>query len=357
MVSRHIVLMDVLEKIGVGPFRPFLFMSHPHAQTIAGAYLPQAGDILPTAVHEFLLPDKDKLIVVENRPPTFTPGDRIAVLVHGLLGSHASGYMIRIARQLVSSGFLVYRLNLRNCGPGFGHAFKPYHAGMSEDTREFLKWLKVQHPLSPVTQIGFSLGGNLTLKMASEDNSRPSGNLDSIVAVCPPLDLESSALRMNLGMNRVFSSYFIYCLKRDVQRLHTLIDRPIPSRKVFNVRGIHEFDEVYTAPVHGFSSGKDYYQQCSSGHLIGDIRIPTLVLASHDDPIADSSLIRQWPKRDGLDVVVTDTGGHVGFVGFDKWYDGPRWMDRVVVNWICHLQTSFQGHRYSNRMATPTISP
>lgn len=349
--------MDVLGKIGVGPFRPFLFMAHPHSQTLAGAYLPQVGDILPTAVHEFILPDNDKLIVVENRPLGFNNGDRIAVLVHGLLGSHASGYMIRIARRLVSSGFLVYRLNLRNCGPGFGMSMKPYHAGMSEDAREFLRWVKTQHPTSPVTQIGFSLGANLTLKMASEDGSRPSGNLDSIVAVCPPLDLGSSAVRMTQGMNRIFDSYFVHCLKRDVQRLHSLIDRPIPSRQVLSVNGVREFDEAYTAPIHGFASAEDYYEQCSSGHAIGDIRVPTLILASNDDPIADSSLIRHWPPRAGLDVILTDTGGHVGFVGFDKWYEGPRWMDRVVVNWIRHLQSSFQGHRYTGPMTAPTVSP
>ncbi len=324
--------MDVLKRIGVGPFTPLAYLKHPLAQTLAGTYFPQPSDLFPTCVHELVLPDLDRLIVIENRPFSFQPGGRVALLVHGLLGSHNSGYMRRITRKLVQSGVAVFRLNLRNSGPGFGLSKKTYHAGISEDARFVLRWLNENYPKSPVTQIGFSLGANLTLKLAGEDGIKTTGGLDSVIAVSPPLHLGQTAHRLSKSF---FDSYFVKLLKRDVQRLHQILKTKTPC--LDNVIRIRDFDQRYTAPVHGFKDAEEYYEQCSSAHYIPHIRVPTLILASLDDPIAETSEILRLPVRSGQDLIITEQGGHLGFVGFDKWHHGYRWMDRVVVNWVQQL--------------------
>ena len=189
-------------------FRPLPPFTAGWAQTIAAVYWPQLPAPQPTARHVVPLEDGDSLAVLENCPAGWRPGDRIVVLVHGLVGPAA-----RKARcvhpQLLRRGHCVMRVNLRNCGPGFGLARRLYHSGRSGDTRAVLCWLAKRFPESPVTQIGFSLGGNITLKMAGEDGDSPSGRLDSIVAVSAPVDLAACAARLERPENHFFDRYFV----------------------------------------------------------------------------------------------------------------------------------------------------
>jgi predicted alpha/beta-fold hydrolase len=109
-----------------------------------------------------------------------------------------------------------------------------------------------------------------------------------------------------------------------------------------DVQSIWEFDETYTAPIHGFTSAEDYYRKCSGQAFIANIKIPTLILASLDDPIVETREVFKLPKQTGLDLVLTRHGGHLGFIGFDRWYNGYWWMDRVIINWVQHLMPTSQ---------------
>ncbi len=163
----------ILRKLKLNKFYPFPFARSGFWQTVHGTYLPILKPSKPDAYHHMMLKDGDVLVLAENRPKEWQPGQRIMLLVHGLTGCYQSTYMQRMCRRMTKKGFLVLRLNLRFCGPGRGLARKAYHAGVSDDTREVLEWIKIKFPDSPVTQVGFSLGGNVTLKMAGEDGSRP----------------------------------------------------------------------------------------------------------------------------------------------------------------------------------------
>ena len=195
-------------------FRPLPPFFGGWAQTIGAVYWPQMPAMRATARHVVTLPDGDCLAVLENRPAGWRPGDRIVVLVHGLVGSSASKDLVRLCRKLVRLGHLVMRVNLRNCGPGFGLARRLYHSGRSDDTRTVLHWLAQRFPESPVTQIGFSLGGNITLKMAGEDGDAPTGRLDSLVAISAPIDLAACAARLEQPENRFFDRYFCRFARR-----------------------------------------------------------------------------------------------------------------------------------------------
>lgn len=323
----------VLNKLKLNRFYPFPFARSGYLQTIYGNYWPILKPSRPDQYHHVHLPDGDVLVVAENKPDTWQPGSRIMLLVHGLTGSYESTYMQRTCRRLNKKGYLVLRLNLRFCGPGRGLAKKPYHAGVSDDTRFVLQWIKRAFPNSPVTQIGFSLGGNVTLKMAGEDGSRPSGNLDSVVAVSPPVDLRAASLRMSQPDNRLFEKVFVNALIKENGHM----DAAFPDLRPLNLPArprLRDFEHSFVTDRAGFKSVDDYHDQCSSLHYIPEIKIPTLILCSADDPVVDGRALARIPHSPDLDVILTERGGHCGFLGWGTTYDEVRWSDQVVARWL-----------------------
>ncbi len=323
----------VLKKLKLNKFYPFPFARSGFWQTIYGSYWPILKPSFPDRFHHVMLPDGDILVLAENRPKEWQSGSRIMLLVHGLAGSYQSTYMQRMCRRLHKKGYLVLRLNLRFCGPGRGMARRPYHAGVSEDTRFILEWIKRKFPNSPVTQIGFSLGGNVTLKMAGEDGSNPSGNLDSVVAVSPPVDLEASSLKLMQPENRLFDRVFCKHIMNDIKLMLKLYPEigPIDFPKEPSLIGMEELFATHRA---GFKSAKDYYDKCSSMHFIPEIKIPSLIISAADDPVVDAQSLIQVSHSNNVDVILTDKGGHVGFLGFGTTYDEVRWCDQVIARWI-----------------------
>ncbi len=323
----------VLTKLKLNKFNPFPFARSGFWQTVYGSRWPILKASKPDSYHHLPLPDGDIVVLAENRPENWREGDRILLLVHGLTGSYQSTYMQRMCRRMCKNGYMVIRMNLRFCGPGLGLARNPYHAGLSEDTRAVLRWLKIMHPQSPVTQMGFSLGGNITLKMAGEDGSQPTGNLDSVVAVSPPLDLALSAQRMDSKENRFFAQLFLKGMVKDIQKMQELFPDSnsfVPPAHL----SVHEFNTLYIAPRGGFKDANDYYRRASSIHYLPEIKIPSLILSAADDPVVDSHSLVHAPANSNLDVILTEHGGHVGFLGWGTQYDEVRWADQAVARWL-----------------------
>lgn len=318
-------------------FRPLPFLTSGWAQTVGAVLWPQLPDLKPTASHLVSLPDGDRLCVIENRPCSWQTGNRIVVLVHGLTGSSASKDVVRLCRKLVEHGLLTMRVNLRGCGPGFGLARNLYHSGRSEDLREVIRWLAQSFPTSPVTQVGISLGGNITLKMAGEDGPDGVGRLDSIVAVSAPIDLAACARRMEDPDFRFFDQYFVGVLRKHVARLHRHFP-DLPSIEFPETLTLRQFDDLYTAPRCGFRDAADYYARSSSGPLLPQIHYRSLVLCAADDPVVDARCYANVATSDRFQLIVTPQGGHVGFLGGPgkPWYS-VRWMDNLILNWIQHL--------------------
>ncbi|MGE0632972.1 MAG: alpha/beta fold hydrolase, partial [Pseudobdellovibrionaceae bacterium] len=204
---------DFLKRLDWPAFEPHPFLPTGFLQTVASTFWPHLPDKTSAHLHDITLDDGDVIRVVENTPPGWKDGDRLVLAVHGLAGAHTSTYMIRITHQLLQKGIAVFRINLRGCGVGGGLAKNPYHSGRSEDSRTVLKWLKQKFPRSPVTQVGYSLGANMTLKMVGEDSDSPAGNLDQFVAVSPPVDLAKSAVHMQSLRNLFFDQFFVWRLK------------------------------------------------------------------------------------------------------------------------------------------------
>ncbi|MCS5711387.1 YheT family hydrolase [Candidatus Berkiella aquae] len=324
---------NILNKLQLLPFKALPLLNTGKRQTIAAAYLPDIPTLSDDVTHTVPLPDGDQIVLIENRPLVWPDNGRIVLLVHGLTGSARSKYLVRLAHKLTLEGFLVMRMNLRGCGLGHGLAKHLYHSGRSEDTRAVLGWLAANFPNSKVTQAGFSLGANITLKMAGEDGQHPSGNLDSVIAVSPPLDLEASVKLLIHKNNRLFNDFFVKGLLGDIQILHeTFPELPKPSfPKLLN---IYQFDDLYTAPRSGFVDAKDYYTRSSSKHFIDNITLPTFLLYAKDDPVISRRSFLKLPHKKDFDVLITSRGGHVGWLGYTGDFGNWRWMDKAVVNWI-----------------------
>ncbi len=331
---------DILKQLGLPPFYPLPGLNKGIRQTIASYYFPYNPFINNDKQHVVRLACQDNLVLVENTPANLLPQSRTILLLHGLTGSHQSRYLIRATKYFLACGYRIIRMNLRGCGPGAGLARKLYHSGRSGDARAVVKWLAQQFPLSPVTIIGFSLGANIVLKMAGEDGAKKSGNLDSVVAISPPLDLEASVKLLGKKQNKILDNFYVKCLLRDMAKHHAYFpDLPVPTLPPINT--VYDFDEYYTAPQSGFKNAHDYYSQSSSGQFLETISLPTLLMYAKDDPVISRRQFLKLPHHPNIRAIITAKGGHVGWLGKTDQCGQFRWMDRVIEKWV----TQFDKHK------------
>ena len=323
-------MSELLKRLDLHAFRPLPFLRKGHAQTLASFYFPHNPFISNGLQHTIPLPDHDQLVVIENLPEHPRSSGRILLLIHGLTGSHASKYLVRFTRRFVKQGYIVIRMNMRGCGAGIGLAKYPYHSGRSEDARAVLAWIAKHYPGQPVTQIGISVGANLTLKMAGEMRDHSISNCDSIVAISPPLDLKASVKLITHKKNKVFDHYFVKGLIKHVREVHRFYPQLVLPEFPASLN-LYEFDDIYTAPFSGFKNAEDFYHKCSSKHFVNNISIPTFLLHSRDDPFIARRPIYHLPNKENFDVLITQKGGHVGWLGLgSNW----RWMDEAVNRWV-----------------------
>lgn len=343
-------------------FIPHVLFRGGHAQTLAAVVL-RGPSVDETAVkHEVPLGDGDRLILHDDRPADWAPGGRAALLIHGLAGCHASPYMLRIARRLNARGIRTFRMDLRGCGAGVALARHSYHSGRSDDARQALLKIAELCPRSPVVLVGFSLGGNITLKLLGEAPASVPENLERGMAVCPPIDLLECVDALRRGVNRLYDRYFTRLLLEQVAARQNLVPDtivppgwptsdarrsgthnrgkptctahpPTPLQRL--PRGIYEFDDRFTAPIAGFGSAENYYRLCSSAQFVHAIRVPTLILAAADDPLVPSAAYSRLTTPSAVSLHVAESGGHLGFLSRSNTDADWRWMDWRVVEWCC----------------------
>ena len=343
------------------PFLPRWFLGGGHRQTLAATLLLRPEVLTGTLQHRVVLSDGDELVLHDDSPLGWSesgsaaeragggnPG-RVALLIHGLAGSHSSPYMTRIARKLVQHGVRTFRMDLRGCGAGANLARWPYHSGRSEDAAAALHRIGELCPGSPVTLMGFSLGANITLKLLGEDPQNVPSNLNRALAVCPPIDLLRCVRQMQSGWCRLYDQFFVRLLLNNVaQRLVQTPDLRLPEewpREFRRAGGGHaksgwrpprtleEFDDRFTAPLSGYRSALHYYERCSSEQFLNRIRIPTLVIASADDPIIPANQFAAVNWSPTTRFLKAAGGGHMGFQARPGNDPDRFWLDWRAVAW------------------------
>jgi len=314
------------------PFDPFPFLQGPHHQTIISSFFnfflePASDQKLVT------LPDGDRISLEVTTPREWKETDPTVMLVHGLCGSHKSPNLVRMARRLEPIGIRAIRFNMRGCGSGRGLAKQIYHSGRSEDVFESIKAIKRETPDSPLVLIGFSLGGNIVLKMAGELGAIAKEFVSKVIAVSPPVDLFSSILMLGHPDNAMYERYFYKLLRADVHYRHKKFKDLPPVHLPRNLK-IYEFDQIYTAPTCGFRSVQDYYSRCSSAQFVPDIAVPCRVLLAEDDPIVSCYSLDGISLPPNVEQFRTKKGGHMGYLGHPQGEKGFHWLDSVLVDWI-----------------------
>ncbi len=316
-------------------FRPLPFLRNPHVQTVLGVLVPGADCPLPNQRRLVYLPDGDALVLHNNTPAGWKAGDPLALLIHGLSGSHVSKHIRRLAALLLARRVRVVRLDLRGAGHGLPLARRSYHAGRSDDVRAALEEIHSWSPTSPLLLLGVSLGGALALKMAAEAADRPLPALVRIAVAAPPIDLPRCAALLALPKNRLYDNNFVRDLTAQV-RLRQRYFPDLPPLRFPRRMTLRLFDELYTAPRGGFDDAEDYYRKASCAALIPNIQVPTLILTARDDPFIAVEPFEQLKVPPHIRVRIVPHGGHIGFLGWDG-LGGIRWAERRMVEWVLNL--------------------
>jgi predicted alpha/beta-fold hydrolase len=268
--------------------------------------------------------------------PTASP---TIIVWHGIEGSTSSNYMQAMAEKGFRAGFNMIRVNFRNCG-GTEHLTSTiYHGGLSADLGAVVKELIEKDGLSGIVLVGFSLGGNLVLKLVGEYGNQPPPEILAICAVSPSVDLTSSADMIVKRSNWIYHQDFVRRLKKRLRTNHKLYPALYDLTGLDEVRTLKEFDDRFTARAHNFTGADDYYYRSSSIRVIDKVRIPTLIIHAEDDPFIPVAPLRDPAVINNpyILLLAPTQGGHVAFLATDQKDDEDRfWAENRVIE-FCQL--------------------
>lgn len=317
------------------PFQPHSWFKGGHAQTLAAYAWPRRHHYRSVSDEELLFDTAPDVKVLGHcRWQARRTEHPTLIMWHGIEGSSASTYMLGTAEKAFTAGFNVIRMNLRTCG-GTDHLTSSiYHGGLTDDLREVVRQLIQDHGLTRLILAGFSLGGNMVLKLAGEYGNDVPDEVLAVCAVSPSVDLHASADMIVKRSNWLYHRDFVYRLKKRMRTKHKLFPDVYDVSELSSVRTLREFDNRFTAKAHGFADADDYYNRASSLRVIGRIKLPTLIIHAQDDPFI--------PYQPLLDQAVTDNpyilligperGGHVAFLSAEAGKDTDLfWAENRLV--------------------------
>jgi len=261
-----------------------------------------------------------------------TGSDKLAILSHGLEGDTDRVYMRGMATALRRAGWDVLAWNYRGCGGSPNRLLRAYHSGATDDLD-----LVVRHALpgyASAALVGFSLGGNLTLKYLGERGDTLDPRIRRAVAFSTPCDLAAGARELEKPSNRLYTWYFLRTLKAKASEKAHRFPGCVDLTRIRAARTVYDFDDAFTAPIHGFGDAADYYRQCSCRHFIEGITVPTLLVNAANDPFLPEACYPREEARQHpvFHLEIPDHGGHVGFVRFGS--DGTYWSEARTVAFL-----------------------
>lgn len=253
--------------------------------------------------------------------------------LHGLEGSSEAHYMRGIAEKALRAGFNAVLLNQRNCGGTENLGPGLYHSGLIDDAALVIRELAATDRLDRVVVAGYSLGGNLALRLAGTHAPTDLPTLRAVCAVSPVLELDACVRALERRSNFAYQWNFVRNLKARMRRKNACFPGQFDLSRLDRIRTVREFDAAYTAPFFGFASAEDYYHRAAALRVAGKIRIPALIITAEDDPFVPVEPFRS-PEITGnphITLVVTKHGGHCGFLGERADGDDGYWAERRIV--------------------------
>ena len=320
-------------------FKPALGLKNKHLQTVYASLFRKPLTI-DFRNEIFWLSDGDFVECYWYKLSSHNSKTPIVVLFHGLAGSYKSPYIQGITLALQKSGFSVVLMHFRGCGLKENLLPQAYHSGDTDDAFEFITHLTSKYPQSKLFAIGYSLGGNMLLKLLGEKRSLHL--LSGAISVSAPMQLDVCANAINRGSAKFYQKLLLknlndllYAkyLKHDMESIINITRKSVKKLKTF-----WEFDEVYTAKVNGFDSAQDYYTKCSAKQFLKFIQTPTLIIHSLDDPFMTPKILPTKEEMSkSVELEVSDNGGHVGFIE-GSIFKPKYWLELRAVEYFSKLK-------------------
>ena len=312
------------------PFEPFF--KNPHLSTLAGNFWsrPKVNERWPVEAVIYRTEPDVEVLVHSQRPEGPARGE--IILVHGLEGSSAAGYARSMSYAALEAGYATHRFNMRSCGGTENLALTNYHSGQTSDLLYVLRQRRLKSGL-PIYLVGFSLGGNVVLKLTGELGEDARGLIAAVCAVSTPIDLKTCSLALGKPNNFLYEQRFLSRLRDRVRLRHKQAPETYSLEPLKKIRTIYDFDDLYTGPLFGFGGADNYYATQSSKEFLGKIRIPALLVQAKDDPLIPFSVYDHPAFRENpcLTLIAVEHGGHLGFISRRR----PRfWLDGLVTNWL-----------------------
>jgi hypothetical protein len=258
------------------------------------------------------------------------------IIVHGLEGSSESQYMLGITEKALAAGMNVIRYNQRNCGGTDALAPVLYHSGLSNDVAVVARELIARDRISHLALVGFSMGGNLVLKLAGEWGQQAPAQFRAAAACCPALDLAASADALHEPANRLYETYFLWALRQRMRYKARLFPGHFDLGRMRGMRSLRDFDDRITAYYCGFNGVDDYYDRASAAHVVGQIAVPALIVHAADDPFIriTPETRRKIAANPNITFRETAHGGHCAFVGTRNGMDDGYWAESQIVEFL-----------------------
>ena len=324
-------------------YRPPPLMTNGHLQTVLPSLLRRVNDVSYQR-ERIATPDDDFIDLDWSRC-----GSRhLVLLCHGLEGSSRATYMQGMVRALNRAGWDAVAYNYRGCSGELNRQLRAYHSGATEDLAVVHRHISHHNTYRSIGWIGFSLGGNLVLKYLGENGRALTPDRHWAAAVSVPCDLKAGARQLDRAANQIYNWRFLRTLVRKTRHKARRFPGRIDAARLAAVRSLKAFDDLYTAPIHGFRDAEDYWRRCSASGFLDRIRVPTLLINALNDPFLGRACFPYAAARRNsmLFLETPPSGGHVGFL--PRHLRGTFWHEARITQFA-----RSRGHRRPSRTNPP----
>ncbi|MCU4674884.1 hydrolase [Catenovulum sp. 2E275] len=320
-------------------FKPAWWLKNKHLQTV-WQKIERRNLTCPVVTEQLELADGDFLEINWTKKPAANTQTPIVVVLHGLEGSVNSTYSKGMMNAIKAAGWTGLLIHFRSCGGKANRLPRAYHSGETGDLAFVCNWVKQHFKQAPLAAIGFSLGANVLCKFAGE--TAEDNPFLASVAICPPLDLAASCRYIQTGSSQIYQKYLLDMLldnlSRKLQRVNLNPYVNITPEQFHNIKNLWQFDDLVTAPLHGFKNAQDYYDKSSGKQFLKTVAKPLLVIHAADDPfLSPSSIPALNELAEPVTFELSQKGGHVGFISGNCLFKGEYWLEKRALDYISEL--------------------